>query len=162
MNAGKLVPDDLVIDMLFDRVAQPDCADGYLLDGFPRTVAQAETLATRLGDGANVQVINLEVDENLIVDRAAGRLLCRNCGNIHHAKTAPPKVEGVCDACGGELYRRDDDKPETVRQRLVEYNKLTAPVVEFYRKRGDLQSVNGNASPDEVFQSLTQLMGAEA
>lgn len=150
MNGGKLVPDDLVIDMLFDRVSSDDCAAGYLLDGFPRTEAQAESLAARLGDTA-VTVINLEVPDEVIVERASGRMLCRGCNAIYHTTFNPPANSGVCDTCGGGLYQRDDDQAEVVRERLVAYHTQTAPVVAWYQARGVVCSVDGNQVPDDVF-----------
>jgi len=156
MESGRLVPDELVVDMLFDRVGREDCSQGYLLDGFPRTVAQAEELGRRLGDGTPVTVVNLDVPDEVIVERAGGRLLCRACGNIQHLKYSPPAQEGVCDACGGELYQRDDDKPEVVRQRLTVYHEQTQPVVDWYLQAsatggGVLHNVDGAGTPDEVF-----------
>jgi adenylate kinase len=162
MEKGQLVPDELVIDMLFERVAQPDCQAGYLLDGFPRTQAQAEALQNRLSPDQNVRAINIEVSDDIIVARVAGRLLCRNCANIHHATNAAPNVAGACDACGGELYRRSDDEPEIIRKRLAVYHEDSAPLVEFYRGRGSLSSVDGEGTPETVFQALRQCIGTEA
>ena len=159
MDAGELVPDELVIEMLFDRVAQSDCDSGYLLDGFPRTLAQAEALTKALGD-TPVRALELLVPDESIVDRAAGRLLCRSCGNIHHKTFSPPKVEGECDACGGELYQRSDDQPEVVRERLTVYHRETAPVSDFYAKQGVLTQLDGTVSPDEVFESLRTALRA--
>lgn len=156
MDAGELVPDALVIDMLFDRVGREDCAGGYLLDGFPRTVSQAESLAARLGD-TPVTVIDLEVPDELIVGRASGRLLCRGCDAIYHKTFSPPKGT-ACDACGGELYQRDDDKAEVVAQRLVAYQEQTAPVVGWFRERGAVCAVDGSRSPDEVFSACAACM----
>lgn len=162
MDKGQLVPDDLVVEMLFDRVARPDCAGGYLLDGFPRTLPQAEILTERLPKDWDVQVVEIAVPDDVLVERAAGRLLCRGCKNIHHATFSPPSTSGRCDACGGELYRREDDAPEVVRERLAVYHRQTAPVVAHYRQRGVLRSVDGDRSPDEVFESLREWIGAEA
>lgn len=162
MESGRLVPDELVIDMLFDRVSRPDCSEGYLLDGFPRTVAQAESLEQRLPSGQDLCVADLQVDDERIVERAAGRLLCKACGNIQHATFSPPRVEGRCDACGGELHRRDDDRPEVVRERLATYHRETQPVAEFYRQRGLLHEVDGDRAPDAVFQDLQAWIRAAA
>lgn len=159
MDKGQLVPDDLVLDMLFDRVAADDCREGYLLDGFPRTLPQAEALAARLGDSAAIQALNLEVVDETIVLRAGGRLLCRGCDNIAHATFDPPAKEGVCDRCGSELYQRDDDKPEVVRERLRVYHEQTAPLVGYYQSQGVLTAVDGERTPDEVFQDLERLCG---
>ena len=161
MDAGELVPDELVIEMLFDRVAKGDCESGYLLDGFPRTLAQAEALTKALGS-ATVRALELDVPDTSIVDRAAGRLLCRDCTNIHHKSFAPPSVAGKCDACGGELYTRADDQPEVVRERLNVYHRETAPVSRFYAERGVLVTVDGSLTPDEVFASLRTALRGEA
>jgi adenylate kinase len=161
MEAGKLVPDELVLEMLFDRVSKPDCAGGYLLDGFPRTLPQAKALSERLA-GQPVQTISLEVPDDQLVERASGRLLCKGCSHIHHATFSPPKTDGVCDACGGELYRRKDDDPEVVRQRLVVFHQETQPMIDYYREQGSLQVVDGTQSPDDVFAALTALLGVES
>ena len=158
MEAGKLVPDELVLEMLFDRVSKPDCAGGYLLDGFPRTLPQAKALSERLA-GQPVQTISLEVPDDQLVERASGRLLCKGCSHIHHATGSPPKTDGVGDACGGELYRRKDDDPEVVRQRLVVFHQETQPMIDYYREQGSLQVVDGTQSPDDVFAALTALLG---
>lgn len=153
MESGKLVPDELVLEMLFDRVGNPDCAGGYLLDGFPRTQPQAEALTQALGDQPFASLM-LEVPDELIVGRASGRLLCRDCTNIHHADFAPPTKDGICDACGGELYRRKDDEPEVVKERLTVYHQETTPMIDYYRQRGSLVVINGNQTPDAVFEDL--------
>jgi adenylate kinase len=158
MEAGKLVPDELVLEMLFDRVAAEDCAGGYLLDGFPRTLPQARALTEALGEQAYAALL-LEVPDEILVGRASGRLLCRTCGNIHHATFSPPAVEGVCDADGGELYRRSDDEPEVVRERLVVYHTETQPMVDYYRELGSLEVVDGNQAPDAVFEDLKRHLG---
>ena len=162
MDAGKLVPDAVVLDMLAERVGQPDCASGYLLDGFPRTLAQAEALEERLGEGTSVRVFNLEVADEVIVRRAAGRLLCKSCGNIQHKEFKPPAKEGVCDNCGGELYQRKDDAPEVVRKRLEVYHEETRPLVSFYEERGVLETVDGERAPEEVYETLLARVQREA
>lgn len=158
MEAGKLVPDELVLDMLFERVSRPDCEQGFLLDGFPRTLPQAQALDERLG-GVELRVIDLEVSDETIVARAGGRLLCRSCGAIYHAVSKRPKVKGVCDECGGELYQRKDDAPEVVRERLQVYHRQTRPLVDYYANKGVLQSVDGERAPEEVRASLLDLIG---
>lgn len=160
MDSGQLVPDALVIQMLFDRVSRPDCAEGYLLDGFPRTIAQAEALEVALGASAGLTVLNLEVDPETIIERASGRLLCRSCDAISHRVFSPPAKAGVCDNCGGELYQREDDKEGVVRERLKVYDKQTAPLVEFYSARGVLTGVDGELSPDQVNQTLLATLAA--
>lgn len=135
ISKGQLVPDGVTLDMLQARVNKPDCTKGYLLDGFPRTVAQAEALDKRLPAQAEVVVLNLTVPDNVIVQRATGRLLCRSCDNIQHRTFSPPKKPGICDRCGGELYQRADDAEPVVRQRLQVYHQQTEPVVAYYRER---------------------------
>jgi adenylate kinase len=156
LDKGEYVPDDIVLDMLFERVAQPDCARGYLLDGFPRTRAQAEALQARLGADVQPIVLHLDVPDETIVERAAGRLACAKCGAIQHAKFSPPRKPGVCDACSGDLQQRSDDQPEVVRQRLKVYTDQTAPLVKYYEAKGQLVDVDGNRPPDEVFKDLAQ------
>lgn len=154
LDAGKLVPDEVVLDMLTERVAAPDCEAGYLLDGFPRTLPQAEALDARIAAEDELLVLNLIVSEDTIVTRASGRLLCRDCGAIAHKTFSPPAVDGVCDVCGGELYTRSDDQPDVVRERLQVYHAETAPLVSFYEAKGVLTSIDGEQAPDEVFGAL--------
>lgn len=154
INAGKLVPDELVLEMLFDRVSRPDCANGYLLDGFPRTLAQAEALDKHLGANTNLVVLDLEVPDEIIVKRASGRLTCKDCGSVYNRHFSPPAQEGVCDKCGGELVQRPDDRAEVVEERLRVYHSQTKPLVEFYAKKGVLSRVDGTQSPDQVFEAL--------
>jgi adenylate kinase len=161
MESGKLVPDELVLEMLFDRVAADDCSGGYLLDGFPRTLPQAEALNRALGDQPTATLL-LDVPDGIIVDRASGRLLCKGCTNIHHATFAPPTRAGFCDECGGELYRRKDDESEVVLERLSVYRAETQPMVDYYRERGSLQEIDGNQSPDAVFAALIERLGQSA
>jgi len=158
MNAGKLVPDEVVLDMLFDRVSRPDCAKGYLLDGFPRTIPQAEALDKHLSKGVDLIVLDLEVPDEVIVKRAEGRLTCASCGNVYNRYFSPPKEEGVCDKCGGTLIQRPDDKAEVVQERLRVYQAQTKPLVEYYSKKGVLQKVDGKKSPDDVFKALMESM----
>lgn len=155
MDAGQLVPDAVVIDMLFDRVANADCRAGFLLDGFPRTVAQAEALDARLV-GANVRALSLHVDDRVLLERLTGRHTCRACGSIYHERFSPPKAAGKCDRCGGELYQRADDSREVVGQRLNVYREQTKPVEAHYQRRGDLVVVEGDRNPDEVFDALVR------
>ena len=142
MDAGQLVPDDVIIGIVTERLAEDDCKNGYILDGVPRTIAQAEALeeAGVLFDA----VISLEVSDEAIVKRMDGRRVCTHCGTPFHVETKPPKAEGVCDACGGALIERDDDKPETVRARLTVYHEETEPLKHFYEKRGKLRTVPGD------------------
>lgn len=153
MVAGKLVPDALIIAMLKDRIAQPDCQKGFILDGFPRTLAQAEELDTMLAaDGKSIDVVLfLDVDEEILADRISGRFTCAKCGQTYNEASNPPAKEGECDACGShEFKRRADDKRETVVERLKEYRNLTAPILPFYEKTGRLRKVNGMLPAAEV------------
>jgi adenylate kinase len=162
MDEGQLVPDDLVTQMLFDRVEQEDCREGFLLDGFPRTMPQARSLETGIEGRWTLRVILLEVHDEVLVERAAGRLICRSCGKVHSTKSSPPQVEGRCDRCKGELYRRSDDSPEVMRESLQVYRNQTQPLVAWYEERGLLARVNGERSRDAVHHSLRQLIGEAA
>jgi len=153
MDAGRLVPDDLVLDMLFSYVDREPFRGGYLLDGFPRTLAQARSLDARIAGDDEIKVVMLEVPDDVIVERAAGRVVCAACGNIQHLSFSPPRSPGVCDACGGELRQRDDDRPEVVRRRLAVYREETQPVVDFYRSQGRLCAVDGDRDPSAVFDA---------
>jgi adenylate kinase len=163
MDAGQLVPDELVMEMLFDRLSRSDAREGYLLDGVPRTLPQAQALDEHLASSeADAKHLLLEVDDELLVERVAGRRLCRACGAIHHMKHSPPKVEGRCDRCGGELYQRADDQPATVRERLAVYRRETQPVVELYERRGELEHVDGSRSPEDVHRALRAALNGAA
>lgn len=155
MDAGQLVPDELVIDMLFDRVAHSDCGAGYLLDGFPRTVAQAVALDARLG-ATKARAINLVVADSILVGRLTGRWTCKQCGNIHHERTSPPAKRGLCDKCGGQLFQRSDDTVEVASKRLAVYHTQTKPVEDHYGKRGQRFDVDGSQAPDQVFAAMLQ------
>jgi adenylate kinase len=152
MDEGDLVPDDLTIAMVRDRLGRDDTDGGFLLDGFPRTVPQAEAFSQMLDDLEEPldAVLKLQVDDDEVVRRLSGRRICRSCGRTFHVELDPPKAEGVCDACGGELYQRDDDKPETVRRRLQVYHEQTRPLVEFYEARGLLRMVAGTGVVSDV------------
>ena len=155
MDSGRLVPDEIVTEMLFVRVDGEDCVEGYVLDGFPRNLSQAESLDQGLEGRWSSSVASLEVPDEVLVERMAGRLLCRkDCNHIHHASFSPPKVEGVCDECGGELFRREDDNPEVVAERLSVYREQTAAVITHYAQDGRLEPVDGNQGPDEVYRAL--------
>ncbi|MSR61748.1 MAG: adenylate kinase [Planctomycetes bacterium] len=158
MDKGGLVSDALVLDMLAERVAAADCREGYVLDGFPRTDVQARALEQRLKPTDQVLVFELKVADESIVARAAGRLACRGCASTYNLNGAAPRKAGVCDACGGELYRRSDDEPAVVRERLRVYHEKTAPLVNFYRERGLLASLDGEQTPDAVFGRLDGLI----
>ena len=161
MDRGELVPDDVVIGIVEERLRRPDCARGFILDGFPRTIKQAEALdeiLARMGVKLDA-VINLEVDEEEVVRRLANRRTCRNCGAVYHLIFNPPKREGVCDRCGGPLYQRDDDREETIRNRLRVYREQTQPLLRYYEERGLLRNVNGNLSIEEVFNEILRAIG---
>ncbi len=148
IDAGRLVPDDVVIGIIKDRLSQPDCANGFILDGFPRTIPQAEALE-QMGVPID-RVINLEVADEVIAGRMAGRRVCKECGNSYHVEFKPPKTEGVCDACGGALVRRKDDEPETVLERLGVYHAETEPLISFYDRLGKLVTVEGQAAVEDT------------
>jgi len=152
LATGALVPDEITVRAVADRLAAPDCGHGWLLDGFPRTEGQARALDAELAKaGAKLgAVVYLEVDPEDIVSRMSGRRVCPKCGRSYHVVHIPPRVEGRCDACGAALIIRDDDKPETVRQRLATYQKQTSPLIDYYAQRGWLVKVDGSGTPDQV------------
>jgi adenylate kinase len=154
MDRGQLVPDDLVIGLINTRVAEPDCRGGFVLDGFPRNPAQAEKLQEVLENGGVDHVIALEVPVQTIVGRLSGRRTCRNCGKLYHVAFNPPKAEGRCDACGGELFVREDDRESTVRERLEVYHRQTEPLMGYYDRRGLLRRINGEAGTKQVTERI--------
>lgn len=157
MDRGDLVPDDLVIAMVKERLSRPDCSRGYILDGFPRTIAQAEALEVA---GVRVEaVVDIEVSEEEVVRRITGRRSCPSCGRVYHVEFSPSKDGVHCDVCGAVLVQRDDDKEETVRERLRVYQQKTAPLLTYYRNKGFLKTVNGVGGPDEVFSRLLEALG---
>jgi adenylate kinase len=162
MDEGRLVPDEVVIGMVEERLRHPDCSKGFILDGFPRTIEQAEALDRELEKlGLKLDaVLNLEVGDEEVVKRIALRRTCRSCGAVFHLIFNPPRREGVCDRCGGELYQRDDDREEVVRNRLKVYRQQTKPLLEFYRRRGLLRDVNGERSIEDVFKEILAALGA--
>ncbi|MGD1992387.1 MAG: adenylate kinase [Anaerolineae bacterium] len=160
MDRGALVPDDVTIAMVMERLSRPDCAAGAILDGFPRTIAQAEALDEALSaQGHKVCVVPyIAVPDEVLVERVAGRRLCRVCGKSYHVRFNPPEEPGICDEDGGELYQRDDDKPETVRKRLEVYWQQTSPLIDYYRNRGVLVEVDGDQSIDTVTADLREVI----
>ena len=162
MDQGLLVPDELTCDLVVDRIQQPDAANGYVLDGFPRTIPQAEALKAALGKmGTTIDyAINVEVPDENIVKRMGGRRACLACGCTYHVVYNAPKVEDVCDVCGAKLVLRDDDKPETVKKRLDVYHEQTQPLIDFYDKEGVLVEVDGTQNLEDVFQAITKILGA--
>ncbi len=160
MDQGLLVPDELTVKILLDRVAQEDCRNGYVLDGFPRTIPQADVLdkaLTELGDQIDY-AINVDVPDENIVKRMGGRRACLSCGATYHIEHVPPKAEGICDACGQELVLRDDDKPETVQNRLNVYHEQTQPLIEFYSAKEVLKTVDGTQDMKDVFAAVTAIL----
>ena len=162
MDQGLLVPDELTVRILLDRVAQDDCKNGYVLDGFPRTIPQAEALTEALEKmGQKVDfAIDVNVPDENIVKRMGGRRACVTCGATYHMVYAPTKKEGICDTCGGELILRDDDKPETVQKRLNVYHDQTQPLIDYYTSQGILRTVDGTVDIDDVFRAITEFLGA--
>lgn len=153
MDAGKLVPDELVLDMLFDRVSKPDCQKGYVLDGFPRTIPQAEALDKRLGNCVTINVVNLVVTDEVLIKRTSGRRSCPKCKEVYNIYFNPPEKEGVCK-CGEALIQREDDKPEIVKERLRVYKAQTEPLIDFYKSKGVLKDIDGEMAPAEVYKAV--------
>lgn len=161
MSKGQLVPDDLIIDLIRDRINQRDCLQGFMLDGFPRTVAQAKALDTMLMDkGLKLaHVVSFQVNEEELVARLSGRLVCAKCGATYHESSKPPKSKDICDLCGGQVKKRDDDRAEVVRERLRIFRADTAPVEDFYRHSGQLRGVNAEGKETEVFERILKAIG---
>lgn len=162
MDAGGLVPDEVVVGIVRERLQKPDCTEGFILDGFPRTVAQADALKESLRQlGKDLDaVVSLEVDVEALVERLTGRRTCRECGRGYHLQFDPPKIAEVCDACGGDLFQRDDDREETIRKRLAVYLAQTAPLVDYYRAGGLLACVDGMREIDSVQQQILSALAA--
>ena len=160
VEAGELVDDEIVIGLIKERIKEPDCKKGYILDGFPRTIVQAAKLDATLGEmNQKIDfVIDLEVDEKELLVRLAGRGTCKGCGAMFHEKTRAPKRAGICDNCGGDLYQRQDDNEETIIKRLDVYRRETAPVKEYYQKQGNLQTAEGCGSAEDVFSQIRALV----
>ncbi|KPU26779.1 adenylate kinase [Caloranaerobacter sp. TR13] len=162
MDKGLLVPDDIVVAIVKDRLTESDCKDGFLLDGFPRTVAQADALEVELKN-LNMQldkVINIEVDKEALIERAVGRRICKECGATYHIKFNPPKQEGICDVCGGQLYQRKDDTVETVTKRIEVYLEQTKPLIDYYKEKGILANIDGMQNIDKVFEDIVEALGS--
>ena len=162
MDQGALVPDELTCDLVMDRIQQDDCKNGFVLDGFPRTIPQAEALDAALGkiNEKMDYAIDVDVPDENIVNRMSGRRACLNCGAPYHLISIPPKVEGICDRCGSEIVLREDDKPETVQKRLKVYHEQTQPLIDYYKNQGILKSVDGTQPMDEVFKAIVTILGA--
>ena len=162
MDQGLLVPDELTCDLVMDRIQQDDCKNGFVLDGFPRTIPQAEALdaaLTKIGEHMDY-AIDVDVPDENIVSRMSGRRACLDCGATYHIVSLPPKTEGKCDHCGSDLVLRDDDKPETVQKRLDVYHEQTQPLIDYYKGQGILKSVDGTQPMEAVFTAITDILGA--
>ena len=161
MDAGNLVPDELVCDLVVDRLKQDDCKNGYILDGFPRTIPQAEALTAALAkdDDAIDYALEIFIEDQAIIDRMSGRRVCKSCGATFHVVNIPPKKEGICDECEGELITRDDDVPETVKKRLNVYHEQTQPLIDYYKAKGILKEVDGTVDMKDVFAAITDILG---
>ena len=155
MEKGELVPDSLTVELVKERLAKPDAGNGYILDGFPRTIAQADALA---GFQQIDAVINFSISDELVIRRLSGRRVCRSCGAIYHVDNMPPKVEGKCDRCGGELYIRDDDKIDSIKNRLRVYKEQTEPLIAYYRDKGRLQEIDSSKSPENSLEQIKSLL----
>jgi adenylate kinase len=162
MDQGLLVPDELVVDLVVDRLAQDDCANGCVLDGFPRTIPQAECLDAALAAKGEAidYAVDVDVPDENIINRMSGRRACVACGATYHIVHIPTKVEGVCDRCGESLILRDDDKPETVKKRLDVYHAQTQPLIDYYTSKNVLKSVDGTQDMEDVFQAIVDILGA--
>ena len=162
MDQGALVPDELTCDLVMDRISKDDAKNGFVLDGFPRTIPQAEALTAALEKAGQAMdyAIDVDVPDQVIVDRMGGRRACVNCGATYHIIAIPPKTEGKCDRCGSDLVLRDDDKPETVQKRLDVYHAQTQPLIDYYKEKGILKTVDGTQSSEEVFRCITEILGA--
>lgn len=161
MDQGLLVPDELTCDLVVDRIGKDDCKNGFVLDGFPRTIPQAEALTdalNKLGEKMDY-AIDVDVPDENIVKRMSGRRACLDCGATYHVVSIPPKKEGICDACGSKLVLRDDDKPETVQKRLDVYHEQTQPLIDYYKEAGILKSVDGTQPMEDVFAEIVKILG---
>jgi adenylate kinase len=162
MDQGLLVPDELVLELIMDRFKAPDCKNGYVLDGFPRTIPQAKALDKALEENNDSieYAINVDVADEVIIDRMAGRRACLSCGRTYHIKTLKPKTEGLCDYCNSNLVLRDDDKPDTVKKRLAVYHEQTQPLLEYYDKKGILYNVDGTGGIDKIYNDIIRIIEA--
>lgn len=161
MDAGELVPDELVCDLVVDRIQQDDCTEWFILDGFPRTIPQAEALTNALNaiEQKMEYALNIDVPDENIIHRMAGRRACVGCGATYHVEFNPPKVQDVCDVCGEALVLRDDDKPETVMNRLNVYHEQTKPLIDYYEKQGIVHTIDGTQTMDQVFSDIRKILG---
>ncbi len=162
MDQGLLVPDELVLELIMERFKAPDCKNGYVLDGFPRTIPQAKALdeALEKNNDRIEYAINVDVDDDVIINRMSGRRACLNCGRTYHVKTLRPKVEDTCDYCNSKLVLRDDDKPETVKKRLDVYHEQTQPLLDYYNEKGILHNVDGTGEIDRIYNDIINILKA--
>lgn len=162
MDQGLLVPDELVVELVADRITQEDCVNGFVLDGFPRTIPQAEALDEALKNMGQTMdyAIDVDVPDENIINRMSGRRACLDCGATYHIVNIPTKVEGICDNCGSKVVLRDDDKPETVQKRLEVYHAQTQPLIDYYKKQNILKTVDGTQPMDDVFGAIVEILGA--
>ena len=162
MDQGLLVPDELTCDLVMDRISQDDCKNGFVLDGFPRTIPQAEALDAALSkiNEKMDYAIDVDVPDENIVNRMSGRRACLNCGATYHIVSIPTKVEGICDRCGSQVVLRDDDQPETVKKRLDVYHEQTQPLIDYYKKQDILRTVDGTQPMEQVFGAIVEILGA--
>ena len=161
MDKGLLVPDELVISIVEDRLQKEDCKEGFLLDGFPRTLDQGEALDKVLSEMSLKldRVINLDVEKEVLIERAIGRRICKDCGEVYHIKFTPPKEEGICDKCGSKLHQRDDDTVETVERRIEVYHKQTEPLIDYYKEKGLILDIDGSKDKDSIFEEIAKALG---
>ena len=160
MDAGMLVPDELTVDLVIDRIAQKDCENGYILDGFPRTINQAQKLTEALAETGDIDyAVNVDVPDENIVDRMSGRRVCPACGASYHIVNIPTKVEGICDRCGAAVIQRADDAAETVLKRLAVYHEQTQPLIDYYKAKGSEVDIDGTQSMEDVFASIVKVLG---
>lgn len=155
LDKGKLVPDDVIIDVVKERLSKDDCRNGFILDGFPRTIPQAESLNSHISD---IRVINIHVDEAELIKRLSGRRVCKKCGANYHIIYSPPTNEGICNMCGGELYQRDDDTEDTIKARLQVYKNQTAPLIDYYKKKNILFTISGKGSIQDIFNEILKVL----
>ncbi len=157
LDAGQLAPDELVLDILYDRVSQADCAKGYILDGVPRNITQVHELEDFLRNKAKVTVIDFVVADEVVVNRLSGRLVCRKCNQLYHKISSPPQQNGICDRCGGEVYQRSDDNPAVIQERLKVYHEQTAPLEKFYKEKGLLHEIDAAQSKEKILRGITDI-----
>ncbi len=158
IKKGELVPDELVEEIIEDRIKREDCNYGFILDGFPRTLKQAEDLEKILQDKGVPIVIYLSASDDFLIERLSNRRICENCGAIYHLINLPPKEEGICDKCGGKLIQREDDKPEVIKRRLEVYHKLTQPIIDYYRKKGNFFKISGEGNLEETITRIKEIL----